>query len=335
MKRKWIWIVLIAVVLVVGAVLLIKYRPNGTIQNPNSLSVRLTWVHQAQFAGIYLAADKGFYKELGLNVDIRPGGIEYPSIKMVSAGNDEIGLTSADQVLLARSKGAPVVAIAALYQKSPVVLFSLKKSGITTPHDLKGKKIGIKYGDNTEVPLRALLRKEGISDKDIKEVSVSYDPSPLIQGQVDVLPGFAVNEPLSLTEKGYELNEIFTADYGVNMYADVIFTTEDVIAKKRDALVKFLIATIKGIQYAIDHPDEAIAAVASRNPNMDSTHEMNMLKASIPLWKPSGKRIGEMQEADWVQLNDILMTQGLINQKIMLNQVVNYELLREAYKDVK
>jgi ABC-type nitrate/sulfonate/bicarbonate transport system substrate-binding protein len=291
-------------------------------------------VDQSQFAGLYLAVDKGFYKDAGVNVELKPGGIEYPSIKMATVGNDEIGITSADQILLARSKGAPVVALAAMYQKSPAVLFSLRKSGISTPNDLRGKKVGLKYGDNSEIPIRALLRKFGI-EKDIKEVSVSYDPSPLIQGQVDCFADFAINAPLAVEEKGYEVNEIFPADYGINMYADVIFTTEAVLAKKRSTIIEFLRATLRGYQYAIDHPDEALAATLKRDANLKSELQRRMFQASVPLWKTSGKRLGEMQAADWEQLNDILLTSGLLTQKVPLNEVINYDLLNEAYKDSK
>jgi NitT/TauT family transport system substrate-binding protein len=338
LKRKWAIVVVAVAVLSVGLAVFLKYRSGGQPNNGNPLglaplSVRLTWLHQAQFAGFYLASDQGFYKALGLSVDLKPGGIEYPSIKMVSAGSDEIGVAGADQVVLARSKGVPVVALAAMYQKSPVVLFSLKQSGITSPKDLIGKRVGIKYGDTTELTVRALLRKEGISDRDIKEVSVSYDPSPLIQGRVDVLSGFAINEPISLNEKGYDINQILVADYGVHLYADVIFTTEEVLAKKRGTITKFLAATIKGYQYAIDHPDEAASATVKRNTNAKPDHERRMVEASTPLWKPTGKKLGEMQESEWVQIVSMLTSHGLLKEALNPSQFVNYDLLMEAYRN--
>ena len=299
-----------------------------------TLTVRLSWLNQAQFAGLYLAKDKGFYRECGLDVELKPGGMEYPSMKMIAVGSDEIGLTSADQVLLARSKGVPVVALAAMYQKSPAVLFTLKKSGIVTAYDLRGKRIGIKYGDNSEIPIRAMFRNVGL-DHDFTEVPVSYDPSPLIQGQVDAFADWAINAPISVEEKGYAVNLIFPADYGINMYADVIFTTEDVLKKKRSALVCFLHATMKGYEYAIEHSEEAIAATLKRDSNLRKEHESRMFEASVPLWKPEGKRLGEMKVADWSRLNDILVTTGLMKKKVRINQAVNLELLREAYKDAK
>lgn len=339
MNRKQKNILAFVVLIIVVAALFYAFRSNLYEQNISStkqkkdqliLDTRLTWLHQSQFAGFYVAADKAFYKDLGLDVKLLPGGLEYPSIKMVSTGNDKIGVTSADQILLARSKGAPVVAIAVLYQKSPVVMFSLKKYGIKKPEDLKGKKIGIKYGDNTEVPIRALLRKKGIIDK-ITEVSVSYNLAPLIKGKVVTLPGFAINEPQSLVEKGYDINQIYPADYGINIYADVIFTTKNMLSNHRTELVKFLQATFEGFRFAINHPEEAVDLTMKRNANLDREHQLNMLKASIPLWQPKGKRIGEMNKENWMQINEILVRQGLIDKKVDIDEAVNFSLIKEAY----
>ncbi|HYD25206.1 MAG TPA: ABC transporter substrate-binding protein [Croceibacterium sp.] len=277
-------------------------------QDDATLKVRLTWLDQAQFAGVYVAEDQGFYEDAGLDVSVSPGGIEYPSIKMVAAGTDDIGLTSADQILIAREKGIPVVALAAMYQKSPVVLFSLKSSGITRPEDLRGKRIGFKYGDNTEVPLRALLRRFGIGPGDYEEVAVGYDATLLINGTVDVLPGFAMNEPLALKENGYELNEIYLSDYGINFYADVLFTRADVLEAKGEAVRKFVAATLQGYSYAIDHPDDAVAATLRRNREGNRTHERGMLEASIPLWRPApNAQLGMMSLANWASIQRVLL----------------------------
>ena len=312
-------------------------RSNST--EDNHLSVRLTWLHQAQFAGIYSAEDKGYYKDEGLDVTVNAGGIEYSSVKMVSAGSDDIGLTSADQVLLGRSKGAPLVALAAMYQRSPVVLFSIKDAGIDSPEKLRQKKIGIKYGDNTEVPVRALLDKYGIGKNDYSEVSVSYDVTPILEGRVDVLPGFSINEPLSLVEKGKQINQIYTADFGVNFYADVIFTREEVLVKNKDLVEKFLRATLKGYQYAINHPDEAITSVLKRSPNANKAHERLMLEASSKLWKPTPEStFGAMDISNWQAIQSYMLNtklndgKPLFEKPVDLAKVVNTEILQKASK---
>src|ERR1700744_5405851 len=96
---------------------------------------RLKWFNQAQFAGFYVAKDKGLYKSAGLDVNVQPGGPDFPAIQMVAGGNEQFGVTGADQILIARSKGVPIVALAVIYRRNPFVLFSLAKSSIKTPAD--------------------------------------------------------------------------------------------------------------------------------------------------------------------------------------------------------
>src|SRR5471030_2636402 len=133
----------------------------------DAVTVRLKWFNQAQFAGYYVAKEKGYYQEAGLEVSIQPGGPDFPAIQMVAGGNEQFGVTSADQILVARGKGVPVVAVAVLYRKSPFVLFSLKQSGIDKPEKFREKKIGVKLGGNEELIYRAMLGKAVVAAKDL------------------------------------------------------------------------------------------------------------------------------------------------------------------------
>src|SRR6267378_4562052 len=113
-------------------------------QADESVTLRLKWFHQAQFAGFYVAKEKDFYKSVGLNLDIQPGGPDFPAVQMVAGGNEQFGVTGADQILVARGKGVPVVAVAVLYRKNPFVLFSLQKAGIDSPAQFRSRKVGVK-----------------------------------------------------------------------------------------------------------------------------------------------------------------------------------------------
>lgn len=281
-----------------------------------SISVRLTWLHQAQFAGFYIAKEKGWYSELGLDASLNPGGVEYSSIKMVPSGTDDFGVTSADQLLLAREKGIPVVAIAAMYQKSPAVFIALESSGIKKPEDFIGRRIGIKYGDNTEIPYRAMIRKLGISKENITEVSVGYDVTPLLAGKVDAIAGFVINEPISIKQKGYEINLIAPSDYGVNMYAEVIFTTEAMIKDNPEIVQKFLTATLRGYDYMIKHPDEGVSATLKRTDMLSREHQLSMIEVSIPLISVEGTKMGSMEKEIWVETQNILLEQELMKKPI-------------------
>jgi hypothetical protein len=173
-----------------------------------SVTVRLKWLNQVQFAGHYIAKEKGYYSGVGLDVTIQPGGSDFPAIQMVAGGNEQFGVTGADQILIARSKRVPVVALAVIYRENPFVLFALKKSGITKAAQFAGKNVGLKIGGSEELIYRAVLKSAGIDKSALREVPVKFALSPLRTGQVDVWPGYLINEVLAAEEKGFETSVI-------------------------------------------------------------------------------------------------------------------------------
>ena len=176
----------------------------ATAYADDAVTLRLKWLNQAQFAGFYVAKEKGYYKSEGLDVNIQPGGPDFPAVQMVTGGNEQFGVTGADQILIARSKGVPVVALAVIYRRNPFVLFSLAKSGIKTPTDYVGKKVGVKIGGNEELIYRAVLAKAEIDKSKLTEIPVKFDMTPLLTGTVDVWPGYLINEVLAAKEKGFD-----------------------------------------------------------------------------------------------------------------------------------
>ena len=276
----------------------------------DSVTVRLKWFNQAQFAGFYVAQDKGFYKSSGLNVNIQPGGPDFPAIQMVAGGNEQFGVTGADQILIARSKGVPVVALAVIYRRNPFVLFSLAKSGIKTPADYVGKTVGVKIGGNEELIYRAVLAKAGIDKSTLTEIPVKFDITPLLTGAIDVWPGYLINEVLAAKEKGFDVNVVYPSDYGIDLYADTLFTTEQMLKQKPDLVRRFVAATLKGWNDAIAAPEDAAKITVGHGDKLTYDHELAMLKASIPLLKPDGKAVGAMDEAGWRTAQQLLISAG-------------------------
>ena len=158
--------------LVTSIVILVLSATFVAAQAGESATIRLKWFHQAQFAGFYVAKEKGYYQSAGLDIDIQPGGPDFPAIQMVSGGNEQFGVTGADQILLARSKGVPVVALAVIFRRNPFVLFSLAKSGIKAPADFVGKNVGVKIGGNEELIYQAVLAKAGVDRTKLTETPV-------------------------------------------------------------------------------------------------------------------------------------------------------------------
>ena len=290
-------------------------------------TVRLKWFNQAQFAGFYIAKDKGFYESEGLEVSIQPGGPDFPAVQMVAGGNEQFGVTGADQILVARGKGVPVVAVAVLYRKSPFVLFSLKQSGIEKPEQFRGHKVGVKLGGNEELIYRAVLAKSGASAKDLTEIPVKFDLTPLLSGQVDVWPGYVINEVITAREKAFDVNVIWPSDYGVNLYADTVFTTEKMLKERPQAVRKFVAATLKGWSYAVAHPDEAAQVTVKFGNKLDYAHELAMMRASIPLIKAGGDAIGVSRPSEWEGLQAMLVEAGFQKAKVDVTQAfTNAEL---------
>ena len=276
----------------------------------DAVTVRLKWFNQAQFAGFYVAKEKGLYQSAGLDVNIQPGGPDFPAIQMVAGGNEQFGVTGADQVLIARSKGVPVVAVAVLYRRNPFVLFSLEKSGIKTPADYVGKNVGVKIGGNEELIYRAVLAKAKIDKSKLNEIPVKFDLAPLLTGTVDVWPGYLINEVLAAREKGFAVNVVSPSDYGIDLYADTLFTTEKMLQEKPEVVAKFVAATLKGWAAATVSPEEAAKITVKFGTNLTYDHEFAMIKASLPLLQPDSKPIGAMDGESWSAAQDLLIKAG-------------------------
>lgn len=293
----------------------------------DSVTLRLKWFHQAQFAGFYVAKESNFYRDENLDVSIQPGGPDFPAVQMVAGGNEHFGVTSADQILVARSKGVPIVALAVLYRKSPFVLFSLASSGITSPEQFSGKRIGVKIGGNEELVYRAMLGKAGIKRSDLTETPVKFDMTPLLTGKLDVWPGYVINEALTAKEKGHDINIMWPADWGIDLYADTLFTTEKMIKENPEQVKRFVAATIKGWNAAIKDPKEAARATVLQGKKLSFDHEYGMMRDSIELLTPDDQPVGSMDPAKWEQLHDFLLDAEFIKSEMKLDEAYTTRFL--------
>lgn len=229
--------------------------------------------------------------------------------------------------MLAREKGIPIVALAVIYRKSPFVLFSLKETGIDTPQELVGKKVGVKLGGNEELTYRALLKNAGVDSKRLEEIPVKFDITPLLTKQIDVWPGYAINEPITAEEQGYPVNLIWPSDYGVNLYADTLFTTEEMIRTKPDVVRKVVEATLKGWEEELENPEQAVTYTLQYSDKLTREHEIKMMNASIPLLKPDNNPVGFMDRAVWASMQDLLLKQEFMKQVVDIDKSFTTEFL--------
>ncbi|MCD4806228.1 MAG: ABC transporter substrate-binding protein [Methanococcoides sp.] len=321
-KLSWLFFILL---------LLLFSLQTGCSKKPEDASekinIRLKWLHQAQFAGFYYAKESGLYAKKGLDVTLHPGGIDFPAIQMVASGSDHFGVTAADQILIAREKGIPVVAIAVIYRKSPFVLFSLEKTGISSVVQFRGKKIGVKLGGNEELTYRAMLRKANISPNELTEVPVKFDISPLLTGQVDVWPGYSINEPITAIEKGHTVTLIWPSDYGVNLYADALFTTEEMLRTNPDMVKRVVAATLEGWKFAFENRDKAVEYTLRYGGLLNEKHERTMLDASYSLVVPDEKHIGWMDKDVWDGMYLLLRNSGFLKKDVDVSQAFRIDFI--------
>ena len=215
------------------------------------LSIQLSWVKNAEFAGEYFADSQGYFADAGFDavtLTAGPGATE----AVVLSGEALVGLANPVSVApVILEEEAPLKIIGTTYQKNPFTILSLADGGnILTPEDLVGKKIGVQPGGN-ETLFDALLKVNGIDADSVTKVPVEYDPSPLTNGEVDGFFAYVTNESITLEDEGYTVANLLFADNGLPFVAESFVVTQDSIDKNREALKAFLYADILGWKDAI------------------------------------------------------------------------------------
>ncbi len=233
------------------------------------------------FVGAYIAKEKGFFEQNGLDVTIEhsPGKGEH--LQLLVAGTVQVTTMDAATVLQRRADpGLPVVSIALIGQQGQQAFAALKESGIETPKGWEGKTVG--YKGTPPPDLYALLAAAGADVNKVNLVNVGFDPRVLSEGQVDVYPLFKSNEPYLLQSWGSAITLWDAADYDVPTLGLTYVASEDYIQTHADELTRFLVAALQGITYAKAHPDEAIEIVMKyAGPETDPAHMKFMLKAEL------------------------------------------------------
>jgi NitT/TauT family transport system substrate-binding protein len=304
-------------------------RPAPT-QVLTPITVQLKYLHQAQFAGFYAAEQNGYYAAEGLKVNFIEGGPTVDLEKAVLDGTAQFGETGAENLIAARAKGEPLRAIAVIYRRSPLVFMALANSGITRPQDFAGKTI--QYNATTGLILNAMLARAGISPNAYTEVNVGSDLAPFYSGQVQIWNGFLTNEVLTAQAAGYKVNIIHPDDYGIHFYSDTLYATEGTISAHPDLVLRFLRATLKGWNFAIENPTLVAPLVAKYNPNADLQHETAQMTASIPLINTGEDHIGWMRPEVWAGMEQTLREQGVLTAPLDVTQVYTMQFLEEIYK---
>ena len=304
----------------------------STFLNANEkIVLQLKWFHQFQFAGYYAAKEKGFYDEVGLNVEIRQRDLKYNNIDEVINGNAQYGV--ADSILiLYRLKQQPVVIVSPIFQHSPSVFISLKKSNISSVYELNNKDILFYPNDTDGFSLLAMIKK---FDLDVNLVRERYkdDYMRLINNEVDVMPAYIANEPFLFKEKGYDVNIINPTNYGFDMYGDMLFTNEDEAKNNPIRVEKFKEATLKGWKYALENKEEIIQLINEKYSKEKSIEHLRYEANAIDsLINKDVTPLGYLDQGRIRYISEMYEYYGLTESKIDLNDFLFDEISKKDKK---
>ena len=292
----------------------------GAAEAADQLTLQLKWVTQAQFAGYFVAKDKGFYDEVGLDVTIKPGGPDINPSQVIAGGGADVVVDWMPSALATREKGVPLVNIAQVFQKSGMMLTCRNDSGVTSPDKFAGKTLGVWFGGN-EYPFLNWMAKLGLktdgSAGGVKVLKQGFNVDPLLQKQADCISTMTYNEYWQVIDAGMKPEDLTTFKYedqGVATLEDGLYTLEATLQDpaKVEKLAKFLKASMKGWDYAVANPDEAAMITLENDETGAQTekHQKRMMGEIAKLVGTNAKGTGYLDEAAYNRTVETLMGGG-------------------------
>ncbi|WP_087587136.1 ABC transporter substrate-binding protein [Nitratireductor soli] len=282
----------------------------------DDVTLQLKWVTQAQFAGYYVAKDKGFYEEADLNVEIKPGGPDIAPVQVLAGGGADVMVDWLPSALAAREKGVPVVNIAQPFARSGLTMVCRKETGIEKPEDFKGKTLGTWFFGN-EYPLYSWLSKLGIARDGSAEGAtiqkIGFNVDPLLQKQADCITAMTYNEYWQVIDAGLTEDDLVVFSYtdeGVATLEDGLYVLEDKLSDPAfvDKMARFVKASMKGWQWARENPDDAAMIILDNDATGAQTekHQKRMMGEIAKLLGDSAT----LDEAAYKQTVDTLLQGG-------------------------
>jgi ABC-type nitrate/sulfonate/bicarbonate transport system substrate-binding protein len=310
------------------------------------VTLQTSWVPLVQFGGSYIADHEGYYKDNGVDVDIRPGGPDVDAMSAVVSGQADIGMGNADTVAHANEEGADLVIVAAGFQKNPLSLLSSPDKPISSPKDMEGKRIGVPSGD--EAAQESLLAHNNVDASKVTTVPASFDIAPLTSGEVDGLWVFYAEQPVSYLEAtGHEGNVMMTSDFGFDVYSQVYAVKRDTLKDdgkregitddgKREGITDFLKGEIHGWQDYVSNPSEAVDLTVNdyaKDSGLSAENQTEQAKRQMDLLvTPDTKKLGLLQMTnEGIDRNVRTLSDLGING--VSKEMFDTSVLKDAYAD--
>jgi len=304
------------------------------------VNVRLQWLNQFEFAGYYMAKEKGFYKKAGLSVNLLPYNQDKKSTNVVLSQNATYGIGYAD-LIVDRSKGKPIILLSALLQSSPLVLIALDSSDIKSVIDFKHKRIMLAKDESKSADILAMLTLAGIHMNDFTMVPQSFNPEDLIDKKVDLMSAYTSNEPFLLDKKHIKYKIFDPKDYGFDFYSDILFTSQKEVDTHPKRVKKFLNTSLRGWQYAFSHIDETVDVILKKYNTQHKSRAALVYEAEVlkHLAYYKNKKLGSIDIRKIEKIYDIFKLLGIIDKSVDMHTFVyntpintNTELLTKEEK---
>ena len=298
-------------------------------------SMQIGWFLNSQMAGDVVGVAKGYFREAGIDLTIRPGGPAIDPIQVVAGDGTMFGNVSSVAVLVnARAQGLPVKAFGTAFQRHPFAFVFFTKSGIHTPKDFEGKTIGIQ--PTARPLLDAVIRKYGINKDRVKVVFVGGDTTPLVTGQVDVVTGWLINAAqMEAVQQAGSISYFRLWDLGIRLYAYTYFATDQFLRERKDVLVRYISASARGWLYARDHPDEAVEYLFKMTTGLNRTSELKTWEEIVRggyLTSITTKQHGwgYMDPKVWQELTATMRALGQIPRPVSVEEIMTDEVVAAA-----
>lgn len=290
------------------------------------------YIPNVQFATFYVGIEKGFYAEEGLDVTL-DYGFENDYLKLVGVDESQFMVGSGDQVVLGRAQGLPVRYVMNWYSQFPVVIFAKAEAGITKPADLAGKTIGIPgpFGASY-VALRGILEAANLTEADVKLASIGFTQvAAITEGTIDAAVDYVVNGPVVLAQSGVATTQIKLDDY-LQIPANGLVTNEKTIQEKPELVEKMVRASLKAVQYTLDHPDEAFAIALKFVPEAGGDNEAAnraVFDAVLAYWTPvAGGTLGVTDLAAWQTAAEFMQRIGLVDTLVPATELFTNDFIK-------
>jgi NitT/TauT family transport system substrate-binding protein len=329
-RRRLGWLLVALVTLSFGASPLVAFGAEG---EPIPVRFHYDWVPTAGDLPVLAAEDLGYFEDAGLAVTTTPGGPEINCLQLVAAGQQDICVAPTVGVLTAHPGGVPVVAVGMIQQKSPYGLIVAPDKGIAAPADLAGHPIGVHPFDPQYAMWKAFEEANGIDPASVSEVSVSFGPEPLYEGQVDAIPNFLSLLPALVAQQYGEAPVTFLfADHGAWAGGQTIVANRDWAAANPEAVSGFLDAYRTAMEWGLADPEAAIDLVVARYPDLDRSIVALELPALMGFWASedtAANRLLSMSDAVWQRSYQMLRDHGYLDTEFDPSEAYTNDYLPE------